>query len=52
MAEVRIFSYLPNPRVWKAVIAARIGGVALEVRGAAGAEVELISAVLNKSQES
>ncbi len=31
MAEVRIFSYLPNPRVWKAVI----GGVALEVRGAA-----------------
>ena len=39
MAEVRIFSYLPNPRVWKAVIAARIGGVALEVRGAAGAEL-------------
>jgi hypothetical protein len=51
MAEVRIFSYLPNPRVWKAVIAARIGGVALEVRGAAGAEVELNSAV-NKSRES
>ena len=39
MAEVRIFSYLPNPRVWKAVIAARIGGVVLEVRGAAGAEL-------------
>ncbi len=39
MAEVRIFSYLPNPRVWKAVIAARIAGVALEVRGAAGAEL-------------
>jgi hypothetical protein len=28
MAEVRVFSYLPNPRVWKATI----GGVALEVR--------------------
>ena len=39
MTEVRIFSYLPNPRVWKAVIAARIAGVALEVRGAAGAEL-------------
>jgi elongation factor 1-gamma len=39
MAEVRIFSYLPNPRVWKAVIAARIGGVDLEVRGAAGGEL-------------
>jgi glutathione S-transferase len=39
MAEVRIFSYLPNPRVWKAIIAARIGGVVLEVRGAAGAEL-------------
>ena len=39
MAELRIFSYLPNPRVWKAVIAARIGGVELEVRGAAGAEL-------------
>ncbi|WPG41552.1 glutathione S-transferase family protein [Variovorax sp. EBFNA2] len=39
MAEVRIFSYLPNPRVWKSVIAARIGGVDLEVRGAAGGEL-------------
>lgn len=39
MAEVRIFSYLPNPRVWKAIIAARIGGVALEARGAAGPEL-------------
>ena len=52
MAEVRIFSYLPNPRVWKAIIAARIGGLALEVRGAAGAEVELTSAVRNKSRKS
>lgn len=39
MAEVRIFSYLPNPRVWKAVIAARIGGVELEVRGVASGEL-------------
>lgn len=39
MAKVRIFSYLPNPRVWKAVIAARIGGVDLEVRGAAGGDL-------------
>ena len=39
MADVRIFSYLPNPRVWKAVTAARIGGADLEVRGAAGVEL-------------
>ena len=39
MADVRIFSYLLNPRMWNAVIAARIGGVDLEVRGAAGAEL-------------
>ena len=24
MSELRIFSYLPNPRIWKATIAARI----------------------------
>lgn len=35
MAALRIFSYLPNPRVWKATIAARLNGVALEVRGSA-----------------
>jgi elongation factor 1-gamma len=34
MAELRIFSYLPNPRIWKATIAARLNGVAVEVRGA------------------
>jgi glutathione S-transferase len=39
MAHVRIFSYLPNPRVWKAIIAARIGGVDLEVRGTAAGEL-------------
>ncbi len=30
---LRIFSYLPNPRVWKALIAADIGGVEIEVVG-------------------
>ena len=34
MADLRIFSYLPNPRVWKATIAARFCGVEAEVRGA------------------
>ncbi len=31
--EFRIFSYLPNPRVWKATIAGRIGGVDIEIVG-------------------
>ena len=30
---LRIFSYLPNPRVWKALIAADLAGVAVEVVG-------------------
>jgi glutathione S-transferase len=34
MAALRIFTYLPNPRVWKATIAARLCGVEVEVRGA------------------
>ncbi|QPF93056.1 glutathione S-transferase [Bradyrhizobium commune] len=34
MADLRIFSYLPNPRVWKATIAARFCGVDVEIRGA------------------
>jgi len=34
MAQLRIFSYLPNPRIWKATIAARLNGVEVEVRGA------------------
>ena len=32
---LRIFSYLPSPRLAKATIAARLCGVALDVRGAA-----------------
>ena len=34
MAALRIFSYLPNPRIWKATIAARLRGVEVEVCGA------------------
>lgn len=39
MAALRIFSYLPNPRIWKATIAARLCGVEVEVRGAAPGEL-------------
>jgi glutathione S-transferase len=34
MSELRIFSYLPNPRIWKATIAARLCDIEIEVRGA------------------
>jgi len=40
MADLRIFSYLPNPRIWKATIAARLCGVDVEVRGAKPAELK------------
>jgi glutathione S-transferase len=40
MSELRIFSYLPNPRIWKATIAARLCGVAVEVRGGSPRELE------------
>ena len=40
MTQLRIFSYLPNPRIWKATIAARLCGVAVEVRGAVPKELE------------
>lgn len=33
MAAIRVFSYLPNPRVWKALIAAELCGVDVEVVG-------------------
>lgn len=36
-AALRIFSYLPNPRIWKATITARLCGVEVEVRGDAPA---------------
>jgi glutathione S-transferase len=39
MAHLRIFSYLPNPRVWKATIAARLCGVDVEILGAPAKEL-------------
>lgn len=33
MTDLRIFSYLPNPRIWKSVIASRLNGVELDLRG-------------------
>ena len=33
MSKIRIFSYLPNPRVWKSIITAKIGGIDIEVIG-------------------
>ena len=33
MNKIRIFSYLPNPRVWKSIITAKIGGIDIEVIG-------------------
>lgn len=35
MSDLTIFSYLPNPRIWKASIVARLCGVDLEIRGTA-----------------
>jgi len=40
MSQLRIFSYLPNPRIWKATIAARLCGVEVEVRGSSPKELE------------
>src|SRR5579864_8754987 len=39
MSQLRIFSYLPNPRIWKATIVARLAGVALDLRGASRKEL-------------
>jgi hypothetical protein len=40
VSVLRIFSYLPNPRIAKATIAARLCGVSLEVRGAPVQELQ------------
>ncbi len=40
MSDLRIFSYLPNPRIWKATIAARLCDVDVEVRGAKPHELQ------------
>jgi glutathione S-transferase len=39
MSTLRIFSYLPNPRIWKATIAARLCDVEIELRGASTKEI-------------
>jgi hypothetical protein len=39
MVALRIFSYLPNPRIWKATITARLCSVEVEVRGASPREL-------------
>ena len=38
--DLRIFSYLPNPRIWKATIAARLCDIRLDVRGGAGSDLQ------------
>ncbi|MEM7044264.1 MAG: glutathione S-transferase [Pseudomonadota bacterium] len=40
MADLRIISYLPNPRIWKATIAGRLCEVDIDVRGGAPAEMQ------------
>ena len=37
--DLRIFSYQPNPRIWKATIAARLCGVRIDLRGAAPSDL-------------
>ncbi len=39
MADLRIFSYLPNPRIWKSTIAGRLCGVDVELIGAKPGEL-------------
>ena len=39
MSQLRIFSYLPNPRIWKATIVARMCNVELDLRGASPREL-------------
>jgi glutathione S-transferase len=39
MSELRIFSHLPNPRIWKATITARLCGVELELRGTSSKDI-------------
>src|SRR5262245_30919999 len=40
VSQLRIFSYLPNPRMWKATVAARLCGVEVEVRGSSPKEIQ------------
>ena len=38
--DLRIFSYLPNPRIWKATIAARLCDIRIDVRGSAPSDLQ------------
>ena len=38
--DLRIFSYLPNPRIWKAIITARLCDVRLDIRGSKPNELQ------------
>ena len=40
MADLRIFSYMPNPRIFKATIAARYCDVEIELRSASPRELD------------
>jgi elongation factor 1-gamma len=40
MSQLRVFSYLPNPRIWKATIVARLCGVDIDLRGASPKELQ------------
>jgi hypothetical protein len=40
IADLRIISYSPNPRIWKATIAGRLCKVDIDVRGGAPAEMQ------------
>jgi elongation factor 1-gamma len=40
MGQLRVFSYLPNPRLWKATITARLIGIELEIRGSSPKELQ------------
>lgn len=40
MSQLRIFSYLPNPRIWKATIVARLCGADVDLRGAPPKELQ------------
>ena len=40
MSQIRIFCYMPSPRVWKSIIAARLAKVELEIRSTAPANLK------------
>jgi glutathione S-transferase len=40
VSDLRVFSYLPSPRLWKATIAARLCGIDIEVRGDTSANLK------------